>query len=77
MLVGDAYNSMAERNLCQSMRNWSEEWAGKSHNFCSSNWSNPLPADVGIRLYRMLLGEGQPDLAARLLVALLDGEGAM
>ncbi|PIB93104.1 hypothetical protein [Caulobacter sp. FWC2] len=72
MIVGELYNYMLERELTQSMRSWSEDWAGKSHNFCSTNWHRPLPADIAVRLHRMLLTEGQPDLAARLLVSLLD-----
>jgi len=73
MIIGELYNHMRERELTQSMRSWSEDWAGRSHNYCSMNWDRPLPADIGIRLHRMLLVEGQPDLAARLLVSLLDG----
>jgi hypothetical protein len=73
VIISELYNYMLERELTHSMRAWSEDWAGRSHNFCSMNWDRPLPADVGIRLHRMLVGEGQPDLAARLLVSLLDG----
>ena len=74
MIVGELYNHMLERDLTQSMRAWSEDWAGRSHNYCSTHWDHPLPADIGIRLHRMLLSEGQPDLAARLLVSLLDDQ---
>lgn len=72
MIVGELYNHMVERELTHSMRSWSEDWAGRSHNYCSTNWDRPLPADIGIRLHRLLLVEGQPDLAARLLISLLD-----
>jgi hypothetical protein len=66
---------MIDRELTNSMRAWSEDWAGRSHNFCSMNWNRALPADIGLRLHRLLLSEGQPDLAARLLVSLLDAPG--
>ena len=72
MIVGDIYNEMFERDLTESMRSWSEQWAGRSHNFATTCWVKPLPAETAIHLRKRLLAEGHPDLAAKVLLALLD-----
>jgi hypothetical protein len=71
MVVGDIYNEMFERDLTDSMRSWSEHWAGRSHNFATTYWEKLLPAETAIHLRKRLLAEGQPDLAAKVLLALL------
>ena len=72
MVVGQIYNEMAGRGLANSMRQWSEDWAGRSHNFASLHWEKPLPADTALLLRRRLIAEGHHDLAARLLIALIE-----
>lgn len=72
MIVGEIYNEMFERDLTDSMRSWSEQWAGRSHNFATTCWTKPLPAETAIHLRKRLIAEGHPDLAARVLLALLD-----
>jgi hypothetical protein len=75
MVVGDIYNEMFERDLTDSMRSWSERWAGRSHNFATTCWARPLPVETAIHLRKRLLAEGYPDLAAKVLLALLDEDG--
>lgn len=72
MKIADIYTEMYRRELTESMRSWSQDWAGRSHNFASTNWELPLPADTAIRLRKRLLMEGHPDLAARVLLAMLE-----
>ena len=72
MVVGEIYNEMFERDLTDSMRSWSEQWAGRSHNFATTCWAKPIPAETAIHLRKRLLAEGHPDLAAKVLLALLD-----
>jgi hypothetical protein len=74
MIIGELYNEMFERELTNSMRSWSEAWAGRSHNFATTCWDKPLPAETAIHLRRKLLAEGHPDLAAKVLLALLGEE---
>lgn len=74
MIIGDLYNEVVERELTDSMRSWSEHWAGRSHNFATTCWDKPLPAETAIYLRRKLLAEGHPDLAAKVLLALLGEE---
>lgn len=74
MIIGELYNEMVERELTDSMRSWSEYWAGRSHNFATTCWDKPLPAETAIYLRRRLLAEGHPDLAAKVLLALLGEE---
>jgi hypothetical protein len=71
MIIGEIYNEMFERDLTNSMRNWSEAWAGRCHNWASTCWEKPLPAETAIHLRKRLLEEGHPDLAAKVLLALL------
>ena len=71
MITGNIYNEMFERNLTTSMRSWSEEWAGRSHNFATTNWNKPLPPETIIYIRKKLMIEGYHDLAAMLLVGLL------
>ncbi len=71
MNTADIYTEMFERNLTESMRSWSQDWAGRSHNFASTNWEQPIPPDMAIRLRKRLLVEGHPDLAAKVLLAML------
>ena len=71
MNIVDIYTEMFERNLTESMRSWSQDWAGRSHNFATMHWEQPLPADTAIRLRKRLLVEGHPDLAAKVLLAML------
>ena len=42
-----------------------------SHNFATTHRSEPLPAEVAIGLRRRLVEHGHPDLAAKVLLALL------
>jgi hypothetical protein len=74
MIIGELYNEMFDRELTGSMRNFSEHWAGRSHNWASTCWERPLPAETAIYLRRRLLAEGHPDLAAKVLLALLGEE---
>ena len=74
MIVGDIYIEMYERGLAGSMRSWSEQWAGRSHNFATTFWEQPIPAETAIHLRRKLLDQGHPDLAAKVLLALLGEE---
>lgn len=74
MFIGDIYNEMFERELTGSMRSWSEQWAGRSHNFATKCWDKPIPAETAIHLRRKLLATGHPDLAAKVLLALLGEE---
>lgn len=71
ILTEDIYNEMAARNLTVSMRQWSEEWLGRSHNFASINRAQPLPAGCMVQLRKRLIDEGHHDLAAKVLLALL------
>lgn len=73
MKTADIYREMYDRELTNSMRSWSQDWAGRSHNFASTNWDHPLPADTAIHLRNRLLVEGHPDLAAKVLLAMLGG----
>lgn len=54
------------------MRAWSEDWAGRSHNFATTHWDKPIPAETAIHIRKKLISEGYHDLAAMLLIALLD-----
>ena len=74
MIVGDLYIEMFERDLTDSMRSWSEEWAGRCHNFATTCWEKPLPAEAAIYLRKKLIEKGHPDLAAKVLLALLGEE---
>jgi hypothetical protein len=74
MFIGDIYNEMVDRELTCSMRSWSENWAGRSHTFATTCWDKPLPADTAIYLRKRLLEAGHPDLAAKVLLALLGEE---
>jgi hypothetical protein len=67
MNTGDTFTLFHSRGLTESMRSFSETWLGRSHNFTSINWDNPLPADTLIHLRASLLDEGYPDLAAKRL----------
>jgi hypothetical protein len=71
MITGILYNEMAARNLTDSMRAWSETWAGRSHNFASTHWTKPLPPETILHLRRRLIEAGHPDLAAVLLLSLI------
>jgi hypothetical protein len=71
MMVGTLYNEMEKRGLTTSMRSWSEEWAGRSHNFASTHWSKDLPPEALLRVRSRLVKLGYPDLAATLLLALI------
>ncbi len=71
MVIGELYTEMYRRDLTNSMRTWSVAWAGRSHNFATTYWEKPLPAETAIHLRRKLLAEGHPDLAAKVLLALL------
>jgi len=73
MIVGDLYTLLYSRELFDSMRSFSE-WAGRSHNFASLCWEKPLPADTALHVRRKLLAEGHPDLAAKVLLAMLGEE---
>lgn len=72
MITAILYNEMVERGLTSSMRSWSEEWAGRAHNFASTHWSKKLPAETLVRIRRRLIELGHPDIAAVVLLALLD-----
>lgn len=74
MMIGELYTEMYQRDLADSMRAWSVEWAGRSHNFATTCWDKPLPAETAIYLRRKLLAEGHPDLAAKVLLSLLGDE---
>lgn len=74
MIIGEIYSEMLERRITDSMRNWSEKWAGRSHNFATTCWGKPLPAETAIHLRRKLLAEGHPELAAKVLLAMLGEE---
>ena len=74
MIIGELYNEMFERDLTDSMRSWSEQWAGRCHNFATTCWEKPLPAETAIYLRKRLIEEGHPDLAAKVLLALLGEE---
>ena len=65
------YEEMRTRNLTTSMRLWSEDWLGRAHNFATTHWTRPLPAETLLHLRKRLLEEGHPDLAAKLLLVLL------
>lgn len=71
IITEDIYDEMVERNLTASMRQWSEEWLGRSHNFASINRTHPLPAGCMVELRKRLIAEGHHDLAAKILLALL------
>lgn len=75
MITADIVMLMFERKLCESMRSWSRDWAGRSHNFATIHWERPLPVEAAIHLRRRLLAEGHPDLAAKVLLAMLEGDG--
>ena len=71
MNTGAIFEEMLSLNLTKSRRAWSEKWLGRSHNFASVHWSDPLPPDVILHLRARLLSAGHPDLAAKLLLVLL------
>ena len=71
MNTGEIFETMAYRSLTNSLRGFSENWLGRSHNFASIHWNDQLPADTLIHLRARLLEEGHPDLAAKVLLALL------
>jgi hypothetical protein len=71
MITGIIYNEMVSRNLTTSMRAWSEEWAGRSHNFATTHWEKPLPPETALYLRKRLIEAGHPDLAAVLLLSLI------
>jgi hypothetical protein len=71
MNTGEIFLEMHARGLTESMRSFSETWLGRSHNFTSINWDNPLAADTLLHLRASLLDEGYPDLAAKMLLVLL------
>lgn len=74
MITGNLYNEMVARNITTSMRAWSEVWAGRSHNFATTHWGKPIPAETAIHIRKKLISEGYHDLAAMLLIALLDDD---
>ena len=71
MLIANLYNEMFARGLTESMRSWSEDWAGRSHNFASTNWSKDVPPETLVRIRARLIASGYPDLGATLLLALI------
>ena len=71
LITGIIYNEMVARNLTASMRSWSEDWAGRSHNFASTHWARPLPPETALYLRKRLIEAGHPDLAAALLLSLI------
>lgn len=72
VIFGEIYNEVFERYLTDSLWSWSEQWAGRFHNFATTCWAKPNPAETAIHLRKRLLAEGHPDLAAKVLLALLD-----
>lgn len=72
MNTGVLFWEMHDLGLTTSMRSWSEQWLHKSHNFASINWDRPLPPAVLLTLRRNLIQRGAHELAARVLVALLE-----
>ncbi len=75
MNTSDIFTEMFERQLTESMRSWSQDWAGRSHNFATTHWERPLPVETAIHLRKRLLAEGHPDLAAKVLLAMLEADG--
>ena len=71
MNTHEVYTEMQRRNLTFSLREFSVAWCARSHNFAATHQTKPLPADVLIHLRKRLLEEGQPDLAAKLLLVLI------
>ena len=69
--TNDVYTEMQRRHLTVSLRDFSTAWCARSHNFAVTHQTKPLPADVLIHLRKRLLEEGQPDLAAKLLLVLI------
>ena len=71
MKTDELYEEMLARNLTNSLRSFSCDWLGKAQNFATLHRSRPLPADILVHVRKRLIEEGHPDLAAKLLLALL------
>ena len=72
MRAYEVFEAMRDRNLTTSLRSWSKEWLGHSQNFATVNQADPLPPETSIVLRRRLVDSGHHDLAAMVLLSMLD-----
>ena len=72
MRAYEVFEAMRDRNLTTSLRSWSKDWLGRAQNFATVNQSDPLPPETSIVLRRRLVDSGHHDLAAMVLLSMLD-----
>jgi len=72
MRAYEVFEAMKDRNLTTSLRSWSKDWLGHSQNFGVTHQSEPLPPETSIVLRRRLVDSGHHDLAAMVLLSMLD-----
>ncbi len=73
MKINEIYLTMERHGLTDSARHFSSVWLERGHNYLSQNREADLsPADALV-LHRGLKDEEQYELAAKLLVDLLEG----
>ena len=72
MRAYEVFEAMKDRNLTTSLRSWSKDWLGRAQNFATVNRSDPLPPETSIVLRRRLVDSGHHDLAAMVLLSMLE-----
>jgi hypothetical protein len=68
------FTEMKNRKLTTSLRSWSQEWLDRAQNFGATHQFKPLPPETAILLRRRLVEAGHHDLAAMVLLAMLNSD---
>ena len=74
MRAYEVFEEMRNRNLTESLRSWSSDWLGHAQNFGTTHRSEPLPPATAIRLRRRLIEANHHDLAASILLGMIELE---
>ena len=74
MRAYEVFEEMRNRNLTESLRSWSSDWLGHAQNFATTHRSEPLPPATALRLRRRLILAGHHDLAASILLGMIELE---
>jgi hypothetical protein len=72
MRAYEVFSAMRDRNLTTSLRSWSKDWLGRAQNFGVTHQSESLPPETSIVLRHRLVESGNHDLAAMVLLAMLE-----
>jgi hypothetical protein len=70
----ELFNMALDRDHCSSQREASETLFERSPNYISQYRDSEVSAEDGVRVWRKLTQEGDHELAARVLLSLLDGD---